>query len=146
MAIASPPSVIVFKVTPNLSKRMIAVSKDRGMAVREMNAVRKCPRKRNSTTPTNTPPSSNECLMLAREVSINVAGRCNPGYSFTSAWAKTGLSSSSALSTASVASMVFAPYWLESAIKTPGRPWIKASPNRMAAASCTTATSRNRTR
>jgi hypothetical protein len=41
MAIANPPSVMVFRLMPNLSISTIAVSSDSGMAVSEMNAVRK---------------------------------------------------------------------------------------------------------
>ena len=40
-----------------------------------------------------------------------------------------GFISSSAASTASVTSIVFAPYWLAMAMKTPGWPWMSASPN-----------------
>ena len=57
MAIAMPPRVIVLIVMPQASMARIATTKESGMAVREMNVVRKFQRKRNSTTVTMIPPS-----------------------------------------------------------------------------------------
>ena len=68
MAMARPPSVMVLSVTPNLSSRMMAVSSESGMAVMEMNAVRKWPRNRNSTTATRMPPSVKRMFDVVQRV------------------------------------------------------------------------------
>ena len=57
MAMASPPSVMVFSVTPILSSSTIAVSSESGIAVIEINAARKWPRNKNKTSATKMPPT-----------------------------------------------------------------------------------------
>mgnify|MGYP003340467546 CR=1 FL=1 len=110
MATARPPSVIVFNVTPSRSSAITAASSESGMAVKEISAVRQSSRNRNKITPTNAAPSSSDLLMLWIACSMNVAGRCRCGTYFTPAASRLGRNSSSATSTSSVASIVFAPY------------------------------------
>ena len=76
---------------------------------------------------------------------MKVAGRCNRAtYSIPCA-SNVGFISSRARSTASVTSIVFAPYWPDMVIKMPGLPMISASPNFGSGASMTFATSLSRT-
>ncbi len=145
IATAKPPSVIVLMETPNASSTSIAASNESGIETNEMNAVRRSRRKRNSTIPTKIAPSTSECSTLCSACSMKVAGRCSRGKSVMPSDSNTGPSSPSARSTASVASIVFAPNWLAAVSSTPGSPMISASPNFGSAESATTATSRKRT-
>ena len=144
-AMTSPPSVIVLIVIPSFSSTMTAVSSETGIAVSEIAAVRALPSKRNSTTATNTPPSASECFMFRNAASMNDAGRCSRGKTVMPCFSNTGFSSASAASSDFVTSIVFAPYWLDIVINTPGFPMMTVSPNFGSAPSITRATSLSRT-
>jgi hypothetical protein len=58
MAMASPPSVIVLRVSPIHCTASTAVSNDSGIAVQLMTEVRQSNRNRNRTTSTIAPPIS----------------------------------------------------------------------------------------
>jgi hypothetical protein len=136
---------MVLSVTPSRSSTMTAVSSASGIAVSEMKAVRKCPRNNSNTTATSAAPTSSECSMLWTAASMNVAGRCSRGKSWMPSRANTGFRSASACSSATVTSMVLAPYWLAIVTRTPGRPMMSESPNFGSPPSATVATSRSRT-
>jgi hypothetical protein len=68
MAIESPPNVIVFRLKPILSSAIMAASRDSGIAVQEMAAVRRLKRNKNRTTTTRTAPMSNEFRTLWRDL------------------------------------------------------------------------------
>ena len=57
-AMASPPSVIVFKPTPSGLRSRPARATDRGMVRVTINAARTFPNKNRITSTTKTPPSS----------------------------------------------------------------------------------------
>ena len=71
--------MIVLSEIPSRSSTITAASSESGIAVREMSAVRRFPRKSSSTPATSTAPSSSEWPMLRSELSMKVAGRCRRG-------------------------------------------------------------------
>ena len=110
MAMAKPPKVRVFNVTPKRSRTMTAANKERGIEAKEMKAVRQSRRKKNRMMATRTPPIANDSLTLCSEASMKLAGRNSRGYTVIFSEAKAGANSSSAASTARVTSIVLAPY------------------------------------
>jgi len=145
IAMARPPSVSVFSVMPIRCNTPTATSSDSGIAVSELNAVRRLNRKANSTTATSAAPSSSEWSMLRIEASMKFAGRKMRSCNTTPSAAIAGFISASAFSSPSVTSSVLAPYWLETISTTPGSPSIAASPTFGSGPSWTRATSFIRT-
>ena len=60
MAMARPPSVIVFKLNPKRSSTTTPASSDNGMAVQEIAAVRKFIKNNINTATTSTAPSRSD--------------------------------------------------------------------------------------
>ena len=111
MAMANPPSVMVLMDTPRQSSTITAASSESGMEMNEMNAVRRSSRKRNSTTPTSTPPSSSEWSTLRSEVSMKLAGRNRRASRVILSAASAGFICCNAASSARVTTIVLAWYW-----------------------------------
>ena len=101
---------------------MIAPSRDKGIAVIEMNAVLTSARKKKRTTVTRTAPINNDDWILPMAVSTKLAGRNSFGWMVIPEDRAAGCISTSAASTARVTSSVFAPYWLETTSTAPGTP------------------------
>jgi len=79
-AMASPPSVKVFRLMPKAHNTEIAPNSDSGMAVREIKAIRKLNRKRTRTTTTSPAPISKACVTLPTAASMKLACRNRAGW------------------------------------------------------------------
>ena len=70
MAIAKPPSVIVFTDNPNIEKIIAVITIESGIAVSEIIVVRTLKRKRKRMMITRMEPSRNASITLVMELSM----------------------------------------------------------------------------
>ena len=129
IATANPPSVIALSVSP---KRASARASPR-RATTGSPRTRSAPRARRARTRTARrararPPRQGRRGGSPSARSMKVAGRCIAGYTVMPSAVSRGTRSASAVSSARVTSIVFAPNWLEIVISTPSRPCTRRRP------------------
>ncbi len=109
IAMASPPSDIVFKLTPSFTSTMTADSSERGIAASETAAARRLRSIVTRTAITSALPIASVLRKFPSERSTKFAGRCSAGWRVTRSRAKTSRRSARAASTRRVTSTVLAP-------------------------------------
>ncbi len=75
MATTNPASTMTLSVTPAPSRTSMAATRDNGMAMRLMKAVRHSNRKATMINTTSPTPTSSATVRLSMDCSMNVAGR-----------------------------------------------------------------------
>ncbi len=138
-AITSPAITIVLSVKPNAVSSTTAETRDNGIAIKLMSAVRQSKRKITRISTTRAQPMSNASLRLLMARTTNVAGR--KILLSTLIPVRPGFSSSSAASTRRVTSSVFPWGCFSTMSNNPGPASMIASPIGGGEPNCTSATS-----
>ncbi len=126
MATTKPASTITFRVAPARSSTSTAATRDNGMAIREMKAVRHSNRKETMIITTSPIPISSATVRLPIDCSMNVAGL--KMLVSTSIPRSPGAISAMASSTPRVTSKVLAPRNFCTTSSRPGPSLTTASP------------------